>query len=117
MDRPTSIAAVVMGLAAGIIATAEPPSDVVADAATAAPTAAPRASSPACVRRSPERNIAPPAVTPVRPPDMQADSDGLNRPGGVGTLPSDVRGDPCASVVRPGQRARQTERAASAATP
>jgi len=113
MDQPTSIAAVVMGLAAGIIATAEPPAVVVADAAT---PARPVASAPDCVRRMPERNIAPQAATPMRPPDMQVDSDGLNRAGGVGTLPSDARGDPCQAVVRPGDRARSTERAASAAT-
>jgi hypothetical protein len=120
MDRPTSIAAVVVGLAAGFIATAAPP-PVVADAATVAPAnrsaPASTASAPACVRRAPERNIAPQAVSPVRPPDMQVDSDGLNRSGGVGSLPSDVRGDPCEAVVRPGERGRAIERAASAAMP
>ena len=55
-----------------------------------------------------------PTVTPPRPPDMQADADGLNRAGGIGSLPSDNRGDPCAAVVRPGQAARLRSAPASA---
>ena len=114
MDQPTSIAAIVVGLAAGVIATAVSP--VAREAVGAESTVAPMAASAAsanCVRRAPGPNIAP-TVTPPRPPDMQADADGLNRAGGIGSLPSDNRGDPCAAVVRPGQAARLRSAPASA---
>lgn len=103
MDQPTSIAAVVVGLAAGIIATAESPVTRHADAAD---IIAPAASAPVvrhdtCARRAPGPNAAPAAVRPGMPPDVQLDSAGVNRAGGVGSLPSRVDGDPCRPVMRP----------------
>jgi hypothetical protein len=102
MDQPTSIAAVVVGLAAAIIATAEPPARRTAETADFQPAvSAASAAKPGCVKRAPEPNIAPAAVAPRRPPDVEANSDGINRAGGVGSLPSNPRGDPCASFVLP----------------
>jgi hypothetical protein len=111
MDKPSIVVAVVVGLTAGVIATAEPTRATAADVPVVAPTVETPAAGAGCVRRAPDRNVAPAAVTPPRPPDMQLNSDGVNRAGGVGALPSQVRGDPCASISRPGQRERAIDAA------
>ena len=98
MEQPSIPVAVVAGLVASLVfGMAGAPLQGASDAASAA-SLAPAASTPACMARTSARSAAAPAVPPAGPIDRQMDIDGMNRAGGVSTMPDRARGDPCTTA-------------------
>ncbi|HEX6363239.1 MAG TPA: hypothetical protein VFZ93_09805 [Albitalea sp.] len=113
MDKPSCAMAVLGAAAASLVfgGALEPKARAVEDAPLPPAAMAAASGVPDCARPPAPRTPVPSVVPPAGPSDAQVNASGTAAAGGAGTVPGDVRGDPC----EPAKRFGDAPRAASAA--